>query len=430
MNPTRRQLLAGGAALFGGAMLGLPRRAAAQVGPSRRLIVVFAQGGWDPVFALDPKQASPAVAVPAGQQRRAGGIDYYDAEATGGAVRAYFERHSDVTALVRGVTVRSISHPGCVKRILTGTASAANPDFGAITAHVHAADMPLPYMVLGSDAFTGPYAASTGRLGNANQLVTLLDPAKQFPPPGQRVADPGFVPHADDDAAISAWLQARAERMRAQRGQFGSNRRKLDAYIASLENSRRLRAYSDGMGTPTLAIRFDAQIELALTMLSEEVCWATSIDTGLAWDSHTRNDPSQGNNHRVLFEGLSALMDALKSTPSPGGGMLIDDTAVAVISEMGRTPTLNAEAGKDHWQTTACMLMGAGLAGDAVYGASTNGDDGPALESAPVDFVSGRPDAGGRLLESDSLVAGILQWVGVDPAAYLPGVPAFAPFVA
>lgn len=430
MNPTRRQLLAGGAALFGGAMLGFPRRAAAQAGPARRLITIFAQGGWDRVFALDPKEASPAVAMPAGQLRRAGGIDYFDAEASGGAVRTYFERHSDVTALVRGVTVRSISHPGCVKRILTGTASEASPDFGAITAHVHAADMPLPYMVLGSTAFSGPYAASTGRLGNANQLVTLLDPAKQFPPPGQRVADPTFVPDADDDAAISAWLRGRAERMRAQRGQFGSNRRKLDAYLSSLENSRRLRAYSDGMGAPTLAIRFDAQIELALTMLSEEVCWSTSIATGLPWDSHTNNEQSQGANHRLMFEGLTALMDALKSTPSPGGGMLIDDTAVAVISEMGRTPTLNPEAGKDHWQTTACMLMGAGLTGDRVYGASTNGDDGPALESAPVDFATGRPAAGGQLLESSALVAGILQWVGVDPASYLPGGPVFAPFVA
>lgn len=430
MNPTRRQLIAGGAALFGGAMLGVPRRAVAQVGPARRLITVFAQGGWDPVFALDPKENSPAVAVPAGQVRRAGGIDYYDADATGGAVRTYFERHSDVTAVVRGIAVRSISHPGCVKRILTGTASASSPDFGAVTAHVHAADMPMPYMVLGGTAFSGPYAASTGRLGNANQLVTLLDPRKGYPPPGERQARPAFVPAEADDAAISAWLRGRAERLRAQRGQFGSNRRKLDAYLSSLENSRRLRAYSDGMGAPTLAIRFDAQIELALTMLAEEVCWSTSVSTGLAWDSHQRNDPSQGANHRILFQGLTALVDALKTTPSPGGGMLIDDTAVAVISEMGRTPTKNAEEGKDHWQTTACMLMGAGLAGDAVYGASTHGDDGPALEAASVDFATGRPDAGGQTLESSALIAGIMRWVGVDPAAYVPGSPVFAPFMA
>lgn len=426
----RRQVIAGGMALFGGAMLGVPRRAAAQTGPARRLIVVFAQGGWDPVCALDPKEARPGLDIQPGAVRMAGGIDYYDADSTGGAVRAFFERHGDVSAIVRGITVRSISHPSCVKRILTGTASAQNPDLGAITAHVHAADMPMPYMVLGATAFSGPYASSTGRLGNANQLVTLLDPAKNFPPPGEALPQPRFVPTDADDAAIRDWLRGRAERLQAQRGQHGSNRRKIDAWLSSLENSRRLRSYSDGMGTATLAIRFDAQIELALTMLQEEVCWATAIDTGLAWDSHQRNDVVQGANHRVLFEGLTALIDALKRTPSPGGGMLIDDTAVAVVSEMGRTPTLNTDAGKDHWQTTAALLIGAGLQSDRVYGASTLGDDGPALESAPVDFATGRPDAGGQLLESSAFVAGLLRWVGVDPAPYLPGSGVFAPFVA
>lgn len=429
MNLDRRQILKGGAALLGAGLFGLPRPAAAQIGPARRLLVVFAQGGWDPVFALDPKDPSPRVAVPAGRRRTAGGIDYHDADATGGAVRGFFERHGDVSAIVRGVTVRSISHPSCVKRILTGTPSEANPDIGAITAHVHGADFPMPYMVLGGTAFAGPYAAGTGRLGLANQLVTLLDPALAYPPPGERLPAPRFVPGAADDAAITAWLQARAERLEAQRGRFGSNRRKIEAFRASIDNSRRLRDYSDRMGSPSFAVRLDAQIELALTMLTEEVCWTASVDTGLAWDSHARNEPSQANNHRVLYTGLTGLVDALKATPSPGGGLLIDDTAVVVISEMGRTPTLNADGGKDHWQTTAALLIGAGLQGDRVYGGSSTGDDGVALESLPVDFTSGRPDAMGRSLESGALVAGILRWVGVDPALYLPGEPVFAPFV-
>ncbi len=426
----RRQLIAGGMALFGGAMLGVPRRAAAQVGAPRRLLVVFAQGGWDPVVALDPKEARPGLDVQPGTVRMAGGIDYFDADGTDGAVRRYFERHSDVSAVVRGVTVRSISHPSCIKRILTGTASAQNPDLGAITAHVHAAGMPMPYMVLGATAFSGPYAASTGRLGTANQLVTLLDPRKAFPPPGEGLPAPRFVPGDDDDAAIRDWLRGRAERMAAERGRHGSNRRKLEAWRTSLENSRRLRAYSDGMGTATLAIRFEDQIALALTMLQEEVCWAASVDTGFAWDSHQRNDITQAVNHRMLFEGLNALVDALKQTPSPGGGMLIDDTAVAVVSEMGRTPTLNAEEGKDHWQTTSALLIGSGLESDRVYGGSTDGDGGVALESVPVDFATGRPDPGGQLVESSAFVAGLLRWVGVDPAPYLPGAGVFAPFVA
>jgi uncharacterized protein (DUF1501 family) len=237
-----------------------------------------------------------------------------------------------------------------------------------------------------------------------------------------------FAPTEADDAAMVAWLNARAERLAAQRGRFGSNRRKIEAFQSSLGNSRDLRAYSDGMGNVSASVRFDAQVELALTMLQEEVCWSVAVATGLPWDSHQRNEPVQGPNHRTLFEGLTALVDTLKATPTPSGGRMIDETAVAVISEMGRTPTLNADAGKDHWQTTAALLIGAGLNGDRTYGASSTGEDGPALESLPVDFATGAPSMMGRTVESDSLVAGILQWVGVDPALHLPGVTPFRPF--
>ena len=49
--------------------------------------------------------------------------------------------------------------------------------------------------------------------------------------------------------------------------------------------------------------------------------------------------------------------------------MLLDETLVVLMSEIGRTPQVNGRAGRDHW--TFCysvMLAGAGIRGGTVYG--------------------------------------------------------------
>ncbi len=50
---------------------------------------------------------------------------------------------------------------------------------------------------------------------------------------------------------------------------------------------------------------------------------------------------------------------------------MLDETLVVTLSDFGRTPNVNKDAGRDHW--TYCytvMLAGAGIRGGTVYGAS------------------------------------------------------------
>jgi hypothetical protein len=51
------------------------------------------------------------------------------------------------------------------------------------------------------------------------------------------------------------------------------------------------------------------------------------------------------------------------------------------------------------------------------------------LESSPVDFGSGMPDAAGDRLQYDHFVAGVLVGCDVDPSAWIPGVTPFAAFL-
>src|SRR6185503_20865649 len=96
------------------------------------------------------------------------------------SVDGFFTKYGALAASVRGISVGSVAHPECVKRMATGTRNETNPDMGAIVAHDHGNDLPLPYLILGDTAFAGEYAVSAGRVGATNQIIALLDPAQAY----------------------------------------------------------------------------------------------------------------------------------------------------------------------------------------------------------------------------------------------------------
>jgi hypothetical protein len=84
------------------------------------------------------------------------------------------------------------------------------------------------------------------------------------------------------------------------------------------------------------------------------------------WDTHERNFSILKDNHLPqLDRTYSALMEDLECRG------LLEETLVVLMGEMGRTPQVNAQGGRDHW--TFCysvVLAGAGIRGGSVYGAS------------------------------------------------------------
>jgi hypothetical protein len=113
------------------------------------------------------------------------------------------------------------------------------------------------------------------------------------------------------------------------------------------------------------------------------------------WDSHEDIFPR----HRELIlpadQGLSALVEDLHQR-----GML-DSTLVVVMGEFGRTPKVNAKAGRDHWPDCySVVLAGGGVHGGVVHGASDR--IGAYPEQDPVTPAD--------------LTATILWRFGIDPA--------------
>ncbi|MGV3723348.1 MAG: DUF1501 domain-containing protein [Actinomycetota bacterium] len=84
------------------------------------------------------------------------------------------------------------------------------------------------------------------------------------------------------------------------------------------------------------------------------------------WDTHTKNFDLLRNFHLPYFDlAYSALMQDLQDRG------LLDETLVVVMGEMGRTPKINGNAGRDHWTSCYSVLFsGAGIRGGTVFGRS------------------------------------------------------------
>lgn len=80
-----------------------------------------------------------------------------------------------------------------------------------------------------------------------------------------------------------------------------------------------------------------------------------------------------------LDQAVSALLDDLASRG------LLETTLVALFGEFGRTPKINATAGRDHWSNVfSVMLAGGGLRSGQVIGASNPRGEEP--QTRPVHF--------------------------------------------
>jgi hypothetical protein len=98
-----------------------------------------------------------------------------------------------------------------------------------------------------------------------------------------------------------------------------------------------------------------------------DIFWTrpSQID-GAGWDTHQRNGAILKEtllpNYDVTFSGLMEDLDATG---------LLDETLVVVMSDMGRTPKINKNAGRDHWTFCYSVLFaGAGVRGGTIYGES------------------------------------------------------------
>lgn len=107
------------------------------------------------------------------------------------------------------------------------------------------------------------------------------------------------------------------------------------------------------------------QSALLARRLVEAGCRFIGIDHG-SWDTHFDNFTSH---KKALVPPTDQAFSALVSDLDDRG--LLDETLVIMMGEMGRTPRINNDAGRDHWsQCQTVILAGGGIRRGALVGAS------------------------------------------------------------
>lgn len=85
------------------------------------------------------------------------------------------------------------------------------------------------------------------------------------------------------------------------------------------------------------------------------------------WDTHEDNFNTTRNLLQHLDPAFSSLIADLRSSG------LLDSTLVVWMGEFGRTPRINAKAGRDHWPSSWCAVVaGGGIKGGQVIGCTDN----------------------------------------------------------
>lgn len=187
------------------------------------------------------------------------------------------------------------------------------------------------------------------------------------------------VQDLDVPDSVSSDRFARRQRLLAGAEGLGASQRAtgraktLTSYYeqaADLVTSPQARqAFAIQSETPALREKYGytsiGQCALLSRRLVEAGCRFIGIDHG-SWDTHSDNF---GSHEKALVPPTDRALSALLTDLDERG--LLDTTLVIMMGEMGRTPRINKDAGRDHWSNCQTVILaGGGIKRGTVVGAS------------------------------------------------------------
>ncbi len=419
-------VVGGGLGVFGGALGGiveLARAGGAAISPKHYVFAYFS-GGWDVLLSLDPKDVAefPVEDVsdhriqPAYEllQGTPGGI----IEAGGMRFGPYIgglARHAERLAVIRGMSMDTLTHEVGRRRFITGKAPSGLQARGSSAAAWLAARLgaedPIAHLSVGVESYNDelPTYASATRVGGSSDLVQLL-----------RAGAPAL--EDPQDALLQEFLrdQAACDRARhstplrtAEAARFRM-RGMLEAEISSLFDL-------DAAAMATLKTEFgvvgrdysgaEAQALIAFQALTNGISRCVSITAANGLDTHfTEWNRDQGPRQQRGFDAIAKLIDHLAATPyeTGPGTTWIDHTVILGFSEFMRTPMINDRGGRDHWLTNACFLAGGNVRAGAIGAASNIG-----MSPQPVDLATGEVSLSGEVIRPEHILRTLLVDAGV-----------------
>ncbi|RUL86307.1 DUF1501 domain-containing protein [Tautonia sociabilis] len=355
----------------------------------RAMILLWMNGGPSQFETFDPKPEHP----------NGGGTRAIETSVPGIRIAEGWSRVAGVMediALIRSMTNTEGNHQRATYQLHTGyapTASVKHPSFGASAARELAdASFDLPHLVQigGRGAMPG---SGAGFLGTAFEPFHVDDPSQ--PPANAEPAVPrdrfsrrlgllSGLERAGFGASAGADVVAQHQELYRQ-----SSGMVLSPRMEAFDLGQEPEALRDSYGRNP----FGQGCLLARRLVETGVTFVEVRSPG-NWDTHVDQADRLAELIPPVDQGFAALIADLKDR-----GML-DSTLVVWMGEFGRSPTINPNAGRDHFpRAFSVALAGGGVRGGQVIGGTS--PDGTDIAGSPVTVPN--------------LLASFCQALGIDP---------------
>lgn len=355
--------------------------------PARSVILLWLQGGPSQLETFDPHPGA----------RIAAGTRAIETAVKGIQLAEGLERVAEQMAsisLVRSLVGKEGDHERGVYHLKTGyrpDPTVVHPSLGAIVCHeLPAAGVEIPRHV---SILPGRWPSRGGYLGAKYDAFQTGDPAGPVPdvtarvPPDrnrQRLRDLKIV-----ESAFARGRSGQVERTRHLATVEAAQRMMTSEQIAAFDVGREPEAVRARYGDTPFGRGC-----LAARRLIEVGVRCVEVTLG-GWDSHANNHEIQRENLKTLDPAFAALVADLRARG------LLERTVVLCGGEFGRTPRVNALAGRDHWpHGFSFALAGGGIRGGRAIGQTD-------------------PEGGRKIVEPlavADLHATALAALGIDPA--------------
>jgi Protein of unknown function (DUF1501) len=309
-------------------------------------------------------------------------------------------QQTDKFSILRSVTSPDGSHESATHYLLTGypfTPALSYPSYGSVVARERGfRDALPPYALMGGYPFG---------YGGAGYMGAVYNPFNIG-------GNPGSKNFSVKDVTLPAGVAPeRMDRRRAMLAALDSFQRQVETEARAVRTMDQFYERAYNLVTSPLAKKafnladepdklrdeygrttFGQSCLLARRLVEAGVPFITINQGG--WDTHENNFKELKKSRLPeLDQGYAALLKDLHAR-----GML-DHTLVLWMGEFGRTPKVNASAGRDHWPNAMCVCMGGGPVRRGIVVGETN-------ERAEVPKE--------RPIRVEDVAATIYQALGVD----------------
>ncbi len=378
--------------------------------PDRFLITVSLAGGWDPTSIIDPKGDAPRADglgpvnnYSASEIQSAGNLIYAPYSNiveppsidSAGHFDTFFSKHSDRLLVINGIDTQTNGHDSGRRFVWSGKLEEGYPTVAALAAAPFA-DQPMAFISNGGYDFTANLVAPV-RTAEASTFSALAYPNSQFPGDEELQAI-GYFSTASYDIV----QQAREQRLARLR--IAESLPKRINQMDQLETVRNTDVELENLLAflpEEVSDGVKGQAEVAVAAFASGLAVSANLNAG-GFDTHGDHDVDHTDSLTAMLDGLDHLWEQIEFHG------LEDKVTVIIGSDFGRTPFYNDGDGKDHWNITSIMAMGAGITGNRVIGETDEN-----FEAFKLNPDTLEPDSNGIIVTPQHVHRSLRDFLGV-----------------